>query len=73
MRANVLDQAYFNVMLKEMGARGLRIHELWSLDDDMLAVLPYVYAYHSPRKTQLTQLQSTYTCTDLSVPVPRRT
>lgn len=35
-------QALFNVMLREMGVKGVKIQELYSIDDDMLAILPYV-------------------------------
>lgn len=33
-------KAYFNVMLKEMGVRGVRIHEVYSMDPADLATLP---------------------------------
>lgn len=39
--ALTLYQALFNVMLREMGVRGLKVQELYSIDDDMLAFLPY--------------------------------
>ena len=29
-------------MLSEMGVKGLKIQEVLSLDDDLLAILPYV-------------------------------
>lgn len=35
-------QSYFNVMLKDMGVRGVKIQEVFSMDADMLAILPYV-------------------------------
>jgi hypothetical protein len=34
-------QAFFNVMLKDAGVRGIKVQELYSLDSDMLAILPY--------------------------------
>lgn len=33
-------QAFFNVMLKEIGVRGVKIQEVVSLDEDMMAFLP---------------------------------
>lgn len=35
-------KAYFNVMLREMGVKGVKIQEVFALDDDMLAILPSV-------------------------------
>lgn len=35
-----LTQAFFNVMLKEMGVRGAKVQEVLSIEDDMLAILP---------------------------------
>lgn len=34
------EPAFFNVMLKDMGVHGVKINEVWSLDDDNLAILP---------------------------------
>lgn len=34
------EPAFFNVMLQEMGVRGVKIQEVWDLDDEMLAFLP---------------------------------
>jgi hypothetical protein len=34
-------QAFFNVILKDAGVRGVKVQELYSLDSDMLATLPY--------------------------------
>lgn len=33
-------QAFFNVMLKEMGVKGVKTREIWSMDEDELATLP---------------------------------
>ena len=33
-------QAFFNVMLKEMAVHGVKIHEVYGLDEEMLAILP---------------------------------
>lgn len=32
--------AFFNVMLRDFGVRGIKVQEIFSLDDDMLACLP---------------------------------
>ncbi|KAF2166239.1 hypothetical protein M409DRAFT_66722 [Zasmidium cellare ATCC 36951] len=34
------EPAFFNVMLKDMGVRGVRIQEVYSMDPDILATLP---------------------------------
>lgn len=34
------EPAFFNAMLKDMGVRGVKVHEVYSLEDDELAVLP---------------------------------
>lgn len=34
------EPAFFNVMLKDMGVHGVKINEVWSLDDTELAILP---------------------------------
>ncbi|KAI5361405.1 Putative peptidase C12, ubiquitin carboxyl-terminal hydrolase [Septoria linicola] len=34
------EPAFFNVMLKEMGVRGVKVQEVLSIDEDMLAMLP---------------------------------
>lgn len=34
------EPAFFNVMLKDMGVHGVKINEVWSLDDNDLAILP---------------------------------
>jgi len=41
-RLNMLTQvqAFFNVMLKEMGAKGVKVKEVFSLDAEALALLP---------------------------------
>jgi ubiquitin carboxyl-terminal hydrolase L5 len=36
------EPAFFNVMLNEMGARGVKVQEIWGLEDDDLVTLPYV-------------------------------
>jgi len=33
-------QAYFNVMLREWGVKGVKVQEVYGLDDTMLAFLP---------------------------------
>lgn len=33
-------QAFFNVMLKEFGVRGVKVQELYGLDAGLLAMLP---------------------------------
>ncbi|WPG97376.1 Hypothetical protein R9X50_00015100 [Acrodontium crateriforme] len=39
------EPAFFNVMLSEMGVKGAKVQEVYSLDDEMLAILPQpVYA-----------------------------
>ena len=38
-------KAFFNVMLKEMGVRGVKVQEVYGLDDEMLAILPYAQRY----------------------------
>lgn len=34
------EPAFFNAMLKDMGVRGVKVHEVYSLEDNELAVLP---------------------------------
>lgn len=34
------EPAFFNVMLKDLGVNGVRVREIYSLDPDMLAILP---------------------------------
>nr|OQO31723.1 hypothetical protein B0A51_01071 [Rachicladosporium sp. CCFEE 5018] len=34
------EPAFFNIMLRDMGVSGVKIHEVMSLDDEMLATLP---------------------------------
>ena len=34
------EPAFFNVMLKEMGVRGIKVNEVWSMDDNCMAMLP---------------------------------
>src|SRR4051812_39893133 len=34
------EPAFFNAMLKDMGVQGVKMSEVWSLDDNDLAVLP---------------------------------
>lgn len=41
-------KAFFNVMLREMGADGVKVQEVLGLDDDMLAILPYASMLHRP-------------------------
>jgi ubiquitin carboxyl-terminal hydrolase L5 len=35
-----LRQAFFNVMLREAGVKGVKIQELFSIDEEMIAFLP---------------------------------
>jgi hypothetical protein len=35
-------QALFNVMLREFGVEGIKVQEVVSLEDGMMALLPYV-------------------------------
>jgi len=35
------EPAFFNVMLKDMGVRGVKVQEVYGLEDDMLAILPH--------------------------------
>lgn len=35
-------QAFFNVMLREFGVEGVKVQELFSLDEEMIDQLPYV-------------------------------
>ncbi|KAL8973274.1 MAG: hypothetical protein Q9183_000074 [Haloplaca sp. 2 TL-2023] len=37
------EPAFFNVMLRDFGVKGVRVHEVISLDHEMLAFLPWVY------------------------------
>ena len=34
-------QAFFNIMLKKFGVQGVKVQEIVSLDDEILAFLPY--------------------------------
>ena len=34
------EQAFFNVMLKDFGVKGVKVQEVLGLDDDLLAMLP---------------------------------
>ena len=38
-RSNVL-QAFFNIMLRELGVKGVKVCEVVSLDEDILSLLP---------------------------------
>ena len=35
-------KAFFNVMLHEFGVEGVKVQELFGLDEELLAMLPYV-------------------------------
>lgn len=37
-------QAFFNVMLREFGVQGVKVQELFTLDEDMIDQLPHVYS-----------------------------
>lgn len=41
-------QAFFNVMLREFGVKGVKVKEIVSLDTDILARLPLVHALEFP-------------------------
>jgi Ubiquitin carboxyl-terminal hydrolase, family 1 len=41
-KACSLSQALFNVMLREFGVKGVKVQEVVSLDEEMMAFLPYV-------------------------------
>lgn len=54
------EPAFFNVMLKDMGVNGVRINEVWSLDDNDLAILPqpvhaliFLFRYRETDKDEL--------------------
>ena len=54
------EPAFFNVMLKEMGVRGVKVNEVWSLDDNNMAALPqpvhaliFLFRYQATDKTKL--------------------
>jgi ubiquitin carboxyl-terminal hydrolase L5 len=34
------EQVIFNLMLKEFGVRGVKVQEVFGLDEDMLSLLP---------------------------------
>ena len=36
-------QAFFNVMLRNFGVEGIKVQEVFSLDDEMLNLLPFVF------------------------------
>ena len=57
------EPAFFNVMLKEIGVRGVKIQEVYGLDDEMLAILPqpvhaliFLFRY---RETEQDKLEKT--------------
>ena len=54
------EPAFFNVMLKDMGVRGVKVNEVWSLDADDLAMLPqpvhaliFLFRYQTTDKAKL--------------------
>ena len=54
------EPAFFNVMLKEMGVRGIKVNEVWSMDDNCMAMLPqpvhaliFLFRYQETDKTKL--------------------
>jgi hypothetical protein len=54
------EPAFFNVMLKDMGVRGVKVNEVWSLDDNDMAMLPqpvhgliFLFRYQATDKTKL--------------------
>jgi hypothetical protein len=54
------EPAFFNVMLKEMGVRGIKVNEVWSMDDNCMAMLPrpvhaliFLFRYQATDKTKL--------------------
>ena len=42
-----IHKAFFNVMLKEFGVQGVKVHEVVSLDDEILLSLPFVFSVRS--------------------------
>lgn len=36
--------AFFNVMLREFGVEGVKVQELFALDEDMINQLPHVFS-----------------------------
>ena len=54
------EPAFFNAMLKDMGVRGVKTSEVWSLDDNDLAILPqpvhaliFLFRYRETDKDEL--------------------
>ena len=54
------EPAFFNVMLKEMGVRGVKVNEVYSMDDNDMAMLPqpvhaliFLFRYQGTDKTKL--------------------
>ena len=41
-RHQLIKQALFNVILREFGVRGIKVHELVSLEEEMMAFVPCV-------------------------------
>ncbi|TKA27992.1 hypothetical protein B0A50_04058 [Salinomyces thailandicus] len=59
------EPAFFNVMLREMGVEGVKIQEVYSLDDDMLAFLPqpvHAFIFLFRYKDSDTEAQETGSC-----------
>ena len=54
------EPAFFNVMLKDMGVRGVKVNEVYSMDDNDMAMLPqpvhaliFLFRYQGTDKTKL--------------------
>jgi hypothetical protein len=54
------EPAFFNVMLKDMGVRGVKVNEVYDMDDNAMAMLPkpvhaliFLFRYQSTDKTKL--------------------
>jgi hypothetical protein len=54
------EPAFFNVMLKEMGVRGVKVHEVWGMDDNDMAMIPhpvhaliFLFRYQATDKAKL--------------------
>ena len=52
MEKLIKKQAFFNVILRELGVKDVKIQELFGVDEDSLGFLPYVSA-HSSETLQL--------------------
>lgn len=58
-------QAFFDIILRELGIKDVKAQELFTLDDDSLAMLPYV-AHHFRTMSVLTPKQKACVWPDIS-------